>query len=123
MQKWAFSGFSKSLCAEGQIPAGLNGQELKPQSPCRLILLLGVARSGTTWLGNIMNSSPRSLYSSEAQLRLDDTELAEILHYAMRHGRLCNEERKRIIDAFSMAHPAIRRAPFFPKDFQRMPTS
>ncbi len=87
----------------------------------RLVMLMGTARSGTTWLGNILNSSPQSLYSHEPLLRFPNPKLQPLLQQIKETGRLSHAEREEVIDYFSRAYYAMRRPPFFAKDFTAWP--
>lgn len=87
----------------------------------RLIMLLGTARSGTTWLGNILNSSPKTVYSHEPLLRLPDPSLLPLLRKIRETAQLTDAERDVIFNAWSRAYYATRRPPFFAKDHSAWP--
>jgi hypothetical protein len=87
----------------------------------RFLLLVGTARSGTTWLGNILNSSPRSVYSHEPLMRYPDDELRPLLDRIMSGGELSADEREAVLDHWSRAYFAVRRPPFFKKEYSRWP--
>jgi hypothetical protein len=95
--------------------------DTKPMSARRFVFLLGTARSGTTWLGNILNSSPRSVYSHEPLLRYADDELRPMLEQIKETGCVSSVEREMVLDHWSRAYFAVRRPPFFTKDYSRWP--
>ena len=83
----------------------------------RTILLFGMPRSGTTWLGKVFDSHPRTLYRHEPDSfgTLDAMplfpEVADAEHYRL------------LVEAFTAALPETRSArvtgklPLFPKDY------
>jgi hypothetical protein len=85
------------------------------------VLLVGTARSGTTWLGNILNSSPRSVYSHEPLLRYANDEIRPLLAKVKKTGRLSQNEREVVLDHWSQAYFAVRRPPFFAKQYSAWP--
>lgn len=87
----------------------------------RFVLLAGAARSGTTWLGNILNSSPRCVYSHEPLLRLPQGDLQPLWTKIRETGQLSAGERDLYLRHLSRAYFAVHRPPFFPKDFTRFP--
>ena len=89
----------------------------------RLVWLLGAARSGTTWLGNMLNSFPSSLYCHEPLLRPEDDAIAPFLRQIRSAGQLSEADRAIVLDYWSRAYHATRRPPFFPKDYTRWPAS
>lgn len=102
--------------------AARNGQSLSEHRPKRrFVLLVGTARSGTTWLGNIFNSSPRSVYSHEPLLRYADDELRPLLGRIKKGDILTPDERDVVLEHWSRAYFAVRRPPFFAKDYSAWP--
>jgi hypothetical protein len=91
--------------------------------PDRLILLLGTARSGTTWLANILNSHPGCVYSHEPMIKFPNQTLDRILFKAADEGRLTADERNTLLGHWSCAYPSLSRPPFFRKSFLRTPPS
>ena len=87
----------------------------------RLILLAGAARSGTSWLGNILNSSPGCVYSHEPLLRLPQGDLQPLWAKIRETGQLSAAERERYLQHLTRAYFAVHRPPFFSKDFSRFP--
>ncbi|HVA45533.1 MAG TPA: class I SAM-dependent methyltransferase [Pirellulales bacterium] len=87
----------------------------------RFVLLAGTARSGTTWLGNILNSSPRSVYSHEPLMRYADGDLQPLLTQIKTTGRISHDEREVVLDHWSRAYFAVRRPPFFKKEYSAWP--
>ena len=84
----------------------------------RTILLFGMPRSGTTWLGKVFDSHPRTLYRHEPDSfgTLDAMPLFPELADAGQYQALIRD--------FVAALPATRSArvtgklPLFPKDYQ-----
>jgi hypothetical protein len=94
-----------------------NGSALsKTNRDRRFVLLMGTARSGTTWLGNIFNSSPRTVYSHEPLMRYPVEELRHLLEQIKFTGSLSDNEREVVLYHWSRAYFAVRRPPFFNKD-------
>jgi hypothetical protein len=89
----------------------------------RLVLLLGAARSGTTWLASILNSHPAAVYCHEPLIKFPTRELEPLLAKARDEGRLTTEERERVLWHWSRAYPGLIRPPFFQKDFLRTPSA
>ncbi|HWB13967.1 MAG TPA: sulfotransferase [Pirellulales bacterium] len=85
------------------------------------VFLLGTARSGTTWLGNILNSSPRSIYSHEPLVRYPDEELLPVLKRIKKTGLATPDEREMVLHHWSRAYFDVRRPPFFTKDYSAWP--
>ena len=104
-----------SIAARNGVP------HVKEKPNRRFILLVGTARSGTTWLGNILNSSPRSVYSHEPLLRYADDELLPLLDQIKQTGCMSPHEREMVLDHWSRAYFAVRRPPFFAKDYSAWP--
>lgn len=86
----------------------------------RTILLFGMPRSGTTWLGKVFDSHPRTLYRHEPDSfgTLDAMPLFPEVADAQRYRAL--------VEAFVAALPQTRSArvtgklPLFPKDYHGM---
>lgn len=84
----------------------------------RTILLFGMPRSGTTWLGKVFDSHPRTLYRHEPDSfgTLDAMPLFPEVADAERYREL--------VERFAAALPTTRSArvtgklPLFPKDYQ-----
>jgi SAM-dependent methyltransferase len=108
------------LC-EQNAPHSGSVADVKQTPNRRLVLLLGTARSGTTWLGNILNSSPRSVYSHEPLLRYADEELRPVLERIKKTGVVSPAEREMVLDHWSRAYFAVRRPPFFVKEYSAWP--
>jgi hypothetical protein len=85
------------------------------------VLLAGTPRSGTTWLANILNSHPRSLYSHEPLSRLSSLHIEHILDRVREGEPLSAADRNTVLDDWSNAYPVIRRAPFFRKSYGWLP--
>jgi hypothetical protein len=87
----------------------------------RFVMLLGAARSGTTWLGNILNSFPTTVYAHEPMMRPPDGSLNSLLGKIKKTGALTAAERATVLDYWSRAHFTTQKPPFFPKSYTRWP--
>lgn len=86
------------------------------QDDARFVLLVGVARSGTTWLAAIANTYNNVIYCHEPFWKLACVEVeAGLLVRQMRDGVLQREGRHRLYQELIQAHPEWSRPPFFPK--------
>lgn len=85
----------------------------------RLVLLFGLPRSGTTWLGKVFDSHPQTLYRHEPDSARSFGAVPLLL------ARSEAQAHRRAIEAFARTLPEIRslrvtgKLPLFPKQYQR----
>jgi hypothetical protein len=87
----------------------------------RTILLLGSARSGTTWLAKLLDTHPGVLYLHEPLLRLKATPAEPALRRLVDGGELDAEETALLWGALCRTRFECLRPPFFPKSFLKLP--
>jgi hypothetical protein len=76
--------------------------------------IFGMGRSGTTWLGSIMNSHPGITYRFEATNRLSDHPRMKEINEALERGDRSFTEI--LYRNLLPLHPMLDKAPFFKKD-------
>lgn len=76
--------------------------------------IVGPARSGTTWIGTVINSHPDVVYRFEPfnRLRHCDSKISE-LSYALKSGKITESQAIEIHTALLKAHPLSDKPPFF----------
>jgi hypothetical protein len=85
---------------------------------CKLTLLLGAPRSGTSWLAKILDTYPRVFYSHEPSYKLA---AISDLRERLKAGTLTPADRKVMLAEVGKAHHGSVRPPFFPKAFLTFP--
>ena len=85
----------------------------------RLGALWGTGRSGTTWLGSIVNSHPNVAYRFEPFARLKHHPRIAAAIETINHESFSEADLPQIYDALFPAHPGVEKVPFFPKDNAR----
>lgn len=82
----------------------------------KLLVLAGYPRSGTTWLSNVINSSPQVIYRHEYFGRLW-AELPGGLFDRLKHSHgLSDADRRAVVEAVLTANFEADRPPFFGKE-------
>jgi len=80
--------------------------------------IFGSGRSGTSWLGSIVDSHPQVIYRFEPFHRLRKTNKAiEQLNKKLKSTALSDEDLIALYQALAIADPKIERPPFFPKHY------
>ena len=76
--------------------------------------IVGPARSGTTWAGSLVDSSPDSIYRFEPFSRLSAVD-AEMKHWftRLRNQQVTEADLQRIYALLCPANPLTNKAPFF----------
>ncbi|ACK64575.1 hypothetical protein PCC8801_0479 [Rippkaea orientalis PCC 8801] len=80
--------------------------------------IFGTGRSGSTWLGAIINSHPDVAYRFEPFHRLQrkNQEIAKVINH-LKSGLISEQGVLEIYDLLLPAYPEIEKPPFFPKNF------
>jgi hypothetical protein len=87
----------------------------------RLILLFGTPRSGTSWLGTILSSHPRCLYSHEPTTK-ETNHYTRHLVQLSKSGQLLDKTKiAEVISSWCKAYHGSNRPPFFSKSFSVIP--
>ena len=87
----------------------------------RLILLFGTPRSGTSWLGTILSSHPRCLYSHEPTAKETEHYTRHLVQLA-KSGQLLDKTKiAEVISSWCKAYHGSHRPPFFWKSFSVIP--
>lgn len=80
--------------------------------------IFGSGRSGTSWLGAIVDSHPQVIYRFEPFHRLKNTSHhIKQLSQRFRSETLNEDDLMTIYQALIIAHPKTERPPFFPKNY------
>ncbi|MEM1283686.1 MAG: sulfotransferase domain-containing protein [Chlamydiota bacterium] len=83
----------------------------------QLLAIYGPGRSGTTWLGSIINSHPDIAYRFEPFRNEMAVSRVRAVWEANQAGQLSREEVKQhLYKSLLPAHPLIDKPPFFPKN-------
>lgn len=82
----------------------------------RLLVLAGYQRSGTTWLSNLINSSPEVIYRHEFFGRLWAKLPPELWQKLKQNHGITEVERHTVLETALTAHHEADRPPFFDKD-------
>lgn len=91
---------------------------ISKQSVCNIGAILGLGRSGTTWLGAIVASHPKILYRFEPFHRLQKTQPAiKEMYDLIMSDNISPEDVPRIYQCLLPAYPESEKPPFFTKDF------
>jgi hypothetical protein len=85
-------------------------------------VLLGMERSGTTWLANILNSHPQAFYIHERLSKPRGYRRPASVDEAIRSdGHISPQQRLELLGDLSVPNSAWHRPPFFAKQFRRTP--
>lgn len=88
----------------------------------RLIMLAGFFRSGSTWIGKLLDTNPSVIYRHEPLGRLQGTVISDFLMKVVKFDRgLTALNRGMLINTIISAHPAVDRPPFFKKQHLWLP--
>jgi hypothetical protein len=98
-------------------------KEYKLQSPPKLVFIAGFPRSGTTWMGNLLNSHPHVIYRHEPLGWLHKKIGLELMGALKFNNGLTESERQRLLTFLVSAHPISDRPPFFHKSHEQIPLS
>lgn len=85
----------------------------------RLGAVFGAARSGTTWLGAMINSHPEVAYRYEPFHRRAGHKATDDTRALMLSDALSDADLVQIHELLRHPHPLTKREPFFPKSFRR----
>jgi hypothetical protein len=92
----------------------------RPFNISQVVFIVGFPRSGTTWISNLINSHPMTVYRHEPFGR-DYRSFGEPLFGKLRFGDgLSDEEYFSVIKNLMRAKVNTDRPPFFDKQFQRI---
>lgn len=84
----------------------------------RLVLLFGLPRSGTTWIGKILDSHPETLYLHEPDSTHRPENEAPLLPSPPWEKGFTKENLQYILQIATSRHPdVLGKKPFFPKNF------
>lgn len=86
----------------------------------RTTLLLGSARSGTTWLSKVLDTYPGVLYLHEPLVRLKGTPAEAAFRRLVDAGDMDAQETTLLWDGLLGTHFECFRPPFFPKSFLKL---
>jgi hypothetical protein len=86
----------------------------------RIAAILGTGRSGTTWLGSIINAHPRIAYRFEPFHRASKGSPVRAFMNAMTVGNFTKPQIAALYDELVPANPITEKAPFFQK--QELPS-
>lgn len=92
------------------------GPALVPRSAPPLAGIFGSGRSGTSWLGAIVDSSPGVAYRFEPFHRSGVSPSIAAARAVIDGANLDDERLWAVYDGLLAAHPATCKPPFFPKD-------
>ena len=85
---------------------------------CNIGAIFGSSRSGTTWLGAIVDSHPEILYRFEPFHRLQKTQsLIKEIYDLTRSDNFSAQDVPRIYNCLLPAYPESEKPPFFSKNF------
>jgi hypothetical protein len=82
----------------------------------RIAAILGTGRSGTTWLGSIINAHPRIAYRFEPFHRDSQGSQVSAFMNAMTIGNFTEQQIPTLYNELIHANPLTEKAPFFPKE-------
>lgn len=83
--------------------------------PTTLIGLFGTGRSGSTWVGSIIDSHPEVAYRFEPFHRLHHRRAVTSWRERIERGDVENENLPNLYRLLLPAHPEVEKPPFFPK--------
>ncbi len=81
--------------------------------------IFGTGRSGSSWLGSIIDSHPQVAYRFEPFHRLSQLPDISELRHRLEHEKCDNRDLHTVYQLLLTANPVIERPPFFPKSFSR----
>ncbi|NGP53704.1 sulfotransferase [Thioalkalivibrio sp. XN8] len=81
--------------------------------------IFGPGRSGTTWLGSMINAHPDIAYRFEPFTRQKRDATIQKCKAELREGHLTTEARKTLYDLLLLAHPLTDKPPFFKKSYAK----
>lgn len=81
--------------------------------------VFGAARSGTTWLGAMINSHPQVAYRFEPFHRRAGHAATDRVRALLLSDSLCDADLDEVYELLRHPHPMTKREPFFPKSFRR----
>lgn len=96
--------------------------QLPSDQVTNVVLLLGSARSGTTWLANILNSYDDVVYAHEPFTRTSHPEIRAVIDEIKTSGVVGHADRSLLLREWSQAYHDVRRPPFFSKKFRSLPS-
>jgi hypothetical protein len=88
--------------------------ESTPQK--RIAAVLGTGRSGTTWLGSIINAHPQIAYRFEPFHRASEGSKVRGIMDSMTAGDFTRKKNTELYNELIYANPLTVKAPFFPKE-------
>lgn len=83
----------------------------------KLMGIFGTGRSGSSWLGSIIDSHPQVAYRFEPFHRLKDYSPISQARQLLLAEKLQASDLTQIYQALLPAHPVLERPPFFPKNY------
>lgn len=85
------------------------------ESNIKLSGLFGTGRSGTTWLGAILNSHPDVAYRFEPFHRLAECPKIDCALNLLQAADVSDQDLAQVYNLLLPAHPLLEKPPFFPK--------
>jgi hypothetical protein len=99
----------------------MKDKRYKSQNLSKFFFIVGFARSGTSWLGNIFNSHPDVIYRHEPFSKLSEKIGPELLLALKSNSSLSEQEKRRLLEILVSAFPESDRPPFFYKSHDQIP--
>ncbi len=87
------------------------------KSPSQIMGIFGTGRSGSSWIGSIIDSHPQVAYRFEPFHRLKHYPPIEQARRLLDSEQIKESDLSTVYRALLPAHPKIERAPFFPKEY------